>query len=268
MKTIQKGFIVPLLLIIAAILLAGGGAYFYTQTKSENSPVTENVTLPQATSTAQTTNSKVPTMTDTSAPVIETKYTTDFNQTTNPDGSATLQQLVFVSPSKNRIAVPTNVALQISGAIRFLKTGQRGGQDLAPILISNPINQDQLILTTTSEGGLNSSGVVGRYSFLNYVYSYDLRTNELNLLATSTYKSDVTITLETIGSKSSKVILVYVSGSPGPCASPWLAPSDRYAYLDMNNLDAGLQPYVVPAEKIKLEQANDVKCRQNIDLYN
>lgn len=54
MKTTQRGFIVPLLLIIAAILLAGGGAYFYTQTKSENSPVTENVTLPQATSTAPT----------------------------------------------------------------------------------------------------------------------------------------------------------------------------------------------------------------------
>jgi len=59
MKTTQRGFIIPLLLIIAAIFLTGGGAYFYTQTKSENPAVTEDVTLPQATSTAQTQKSLV-----------------------------------------------------------------------------------------------------------------------------------------------------------------------------------------------------------------
>jgi hypothetical protein len=60
MKTTQRGFIVPLLLIIVAILLAGGGAYFYTQTKSENPLVTENVILPQATSTVPTTSQTAP----------------------------------------------------------------------------------------------------------------------------------------------------------------------------------------------------------------
>lgn len=60
MKTTQKGFIVPLLILIVAVLLVGGGAYFYTQNKSENPPVTKNVTLPQATSTAPAANQTAP----------------------------------------------------------------------------------------------------------------------------------------------------------------------------------------------------------------
>jgi hypothetical protein len=50
----KKGFIAPLILIIVAVLVLGGGAYVYTQQKPINPPVTENVALPQATSTAQT----------------------------------------------------------------------------------------------------------------------------------------------------------------------------------------------------------------------
>lgn len=60
MENLQKGFIVPLLLALIALLLIGGGAYVYTQKKQENPPVMENVTLPQATSTAQTSNSQTP----------------------------------------------------------------------------------------------------------------------------------------------------------------------------------------------------------------
>ena len=52
MKTIQRGFIVPLLLVIIALLLAGGGAYVYTQIKQVNPGVTGG--LPIATSTTGT----------------------------------------------------------------------------------------------------------------------------------------------------------------------------------------------------------------------
>lgn len=50
----KKGFIAPLLLILVAILVFGGGAYTYVQNKQINQPVT----VPQATSTAQTSDSQ------------------------------------------------------------------------------------------------------------------------------------------------------------------------------------------------------------------
>jgi|CXWL01.1.fsa_nt_gi hypothetical protein len=54
----QKGFILPLLLIVIAILFVSGGVYVYTQKYQNTEPVTNNVTLSQATSTAQNINSK------------------------------------------------------------------------------------------------------------------------------------------------------------------------------------------------------------------
>lgn len=51
MKTIQRGFIVPLLLVIIALLLAGGGTYLYTQKKSANPPT--NFVPPTATHATQ-----------------------------------------------------------------------------------------------------------------------------------------------------------------------------------------------------------------------
>jgi hypothetical protein len=59
MKTIQKGFIAPLILIIIAILVIGGGAYVYTQQKQANPLATENVALPQATSTTPATSQTI-----------------------------------------------------------------------------------------------------------------------------------------------------------------------------------------------------------------
>ncbi|MFA6503222.1 MAG: hypothetical protein WCT45_03150 [Candidatus Paceibacterota bacterium] len=44
MKTIQRGFIVPLLLVIIAAMLLGGGAYLYTQTKQSDSSVSGSTT--------------------------------------------------------------------------------------------------------------------------------------------------------------------------------------------------------------------------------
>lgn len=44
MKTIQKGFVTPLLLAIIGILLIGGGAYVYMQQKSANQPEVANQT--------------------------------------------------------------------------------------------------------------------------------------------------------------------------------------------------------------------------------
>lgn len=64
MKTTQKGFIIPLLLIIVAILLAGGGAYIYTNSeftleeKGTPDSANKDVALPQATTTAQTSNTQ------------------------------------------------------------------------------------------------------------------------------------------------------------------------------------------------------------------
>lgn len=54
MKTTPRGFIVPILLVIIALVFASGGAYVYTQNKQANPLVSENTSLPMATSTTQT----------------------------------------------------------------------------------------------------------------------------------------------------------------------------------------------------------------------
>lgn len=48
-----KGLIAPLLLALIAIFLIGGGTYVYLQKNQGNQPVIGDVTLPEATSTAQ-----------------------------------------------------------------------------------------------------------------------------------------------------------------------------------------------------------------------
>lgn len=58
MKTSQKGFIGTLLLIIIALVLVGGGTYVYMQTKQASWPAIGNVTLSQATSSMQATDSQ------------------------------------------------------------------------------------------------------------------------------------------------------------------------------------------------------------------
>lgn len=85
MKTRQKGFIAPLVLTIVAILVLGGGAYVYLQQKQANPPATENVTLPQATSTIPATNQ--------TAPVVQTtnSQTADWKTYTNAQHGYTIQ---------------------------------------------------------------------------------------------------------------------------------------------------------------------------------
>jgi len=58
MKNSHKGFALPLILAIIALLLAGG-AYAYLQKNQTNQPVSGNVASQQATSTAQTSDSKI-----------------------------------------------------------------------------------------------------------------------------------------------------------------------------------------------------------------
>lgn len=140
MKTTQKGFIVPLLLIIVAILLAGGGAYFYTQTKSENPPVVEDVGLPQATSTTQTTSQ--------TAPVAQTSnsQTIDWKTYTNTQYGF---QLDYINGTK----LPDHMYGPDDNAIRFQPVGAKenatdsyvinvmtgGGQDYCNVRSVRPV---------------------------------------------------------------------------------------------------------------------------------
>jgi hypothetical protein len=104
MKTTQKGFIAPLILIIIAIVILGGGAYVYTQQKQANPLATENVTLPQATSTAPTTN-----------------------QTTSPAQTNDVAGIAVTSPKPNELVkLPITVQGQINGNGWVANEGETG----------------------------------------------------------------------------------------------------------------------------------------------
>lgn len=237
-------------LILIALLLVGGGAYAYVQTKQEVRSLPED-------SSADT------------LPIVEMGYYTyDYNDTIGLDGAVKSKQLVFVSPSKTQIVVPTDIAIKISLPIRFQETGQRDGENLnTGILATHPANQNQIILATHAARA-NSSGTASGVRMLNRIYSYDIRTNKLNLLNTSgeDTSGEVDRELIIIASQSSKVILFsHTLGTGGPCTNVWLNTPDRYTYLDMRNLDVGLQPYVIPTTKIQEETAIQEKCVQNLD---
>jgi hypothetical protein len=270
MKNPHRGFIVPLLLIIVALLVVGGGAYFYVHNKQANQPITASLTT-QATSQTQTSNQTSPTTqsvntisvttieaTSTAqqdvSPIIETGYTKDYANTTPG-------QLVLLSPSGNQVVISKNVAAQISTQGR---TSWAGEELTDGLMVVNPLNKNQIILSTQEADANNPVG--GDYSLVDRIYSYDLDTNELKLLATTEDKSQPDIELAIIGSQSSKVIFIsHTVGTGGPCESAWSRDADLYTYLDLNNLGAGFQKYVVPADKVQEGKADDAKCEQDLN---
>lgn len=236
----QRGFIIPLLLIIVALLLVGGGTYLYTQTKlAAVSPATQ-ATTNVASSIAQISE----------PPIIETTlYVSDYKETTG-------SELVFLSSSspQDRIVIPANIVAKISSNGQFLTNGQ---------LVINPANTKQVIFTTRTIDS-NNPIATGDYSFINRIYSYDLDTNELKVLTTTEDKIVADRELIILGTQSSKVILLSHTSGKSVCGGMfWLDSPDRYTSLDMNNIGAGLQSYIVSAAKIKQEQSNEVGCPGN-----
>ncbi len=242
------------LLILIALLLIGGGTYVYIQEKQATQ------TLTQTTSTAQSLNSQTATTTDAS-PILEPiVYPTDYHYMPGAE-------LVFIpsSASKDRIVIPPNIATKIMGS----------GQSLTDeSAVVNPINPNQIILST-NEGDVQSPikyvnstvtdpSWAGYFPFINRIYSYDLGTKELTLLSTSEDKSNPVLELIVIGTQSSRIILGAHRQGVDTCGGLlWLESADRYTYLDMNNIDAGLRPYVIPADKIEQEKSNEVGCPGN-----
>ncbi len=276
MKNSQKGFVLPLLLIIAALLLIGGGAYVYMQKKQVNLPVDGTAVFPQASSTEQTSNpidqSSPPdfdptggnsSQDDSAITVGESTF-----EATSSDGIIEMgygvgynaeNQLFFVSSSGNRIIVATDTAMKISAAERPVWKGE----DITTgLLVVNPLSSNQIILSTHE---YTSDAVQNSYSMVNRIYSYDLDTGELKLLATIEDKAHADRELVIIGSQSSKIIFFsHTNGTGGPCENKWSQDADRYIYLDLNDINAGLQTYVVPADKVQEGKISDEECQQDI----
>jgi len=223
---------IPFLALIA-ILFIGGGIYMYAQRNQANQPAAES---PAA----------QPISTDTS-PILEpVRYSTDYNYM---PGS----ELVFLLSSnpKDRIVIPPTIATKIMDNGQFL-TGQ--------FVVVNPVNARQVILST-HEDDVDGDSWAGDFSFINRIYSYDITTNELTLLATSEDTSHPIRELMAIGTQSSKVIFYAHTQGVDTCGGLfWTGSADRYTYLDMNNIGAGLRPYIVPANKIQQESSNDAGC--------
>lgn len=136
MKTIQRGFIVPLLLVVIALLLLGGGAYVFTQKKSANPPVTGS--LPVATSTAQTSVSQTVsgtsvtlTTTDICSPLLNDETTLLFIDTNNKTWKVDYQNASFSEYSYTTGKVQGTDGLLKTTLQDWLKSLYRVGQPQA-----------------------------------------------------------------------------------------------------------------------------------------
>lgn len=91
----------------------------------------------------------------------------------------------------------------------------------------------------------------------NKIYSYNLETGDLNLI----YEEQEFHILRTMGIEGSKLILMVdrIDNSPGPCFAIWADWND-FKYLELSDINAGLQNYTVPSYQIEIAKEEQTEC--------
>ncbi len=121
----------------------------------------------------------------------------------------------------------------------------------------SPANENVIFLSTS----------VDAYNLktphLNKIYSYNIKTGEI----TELYEEKVTNDrlLRTMGIEGSKLILMVdmIDNSPGPCFSIW-AHWDDFEYLELSDVNAGLESYKVPAYQVNEGRKESEKCEEQM----
>lgn len=113
----------------------------------------------------------------------------------------------------------------------------------------HPTNPDIVFISTGDWSDATRS--------INKIYSYNIKTGEIMQLHEE-YEGRL---LRTMGMDGSKLILMYdgIDNSPGPCFSAWVN-WESFGYLELADIDGGLQKYTVPEYQVKIGKAEQEKC--------
>ena len=128
----------------------------------------------------------------------------------------------------------------------------------API---SPFNEDVVYLAT------DQSDIMGDTT--NKIYSYNKETGELNeLYSESQDYQTAGRNIRILAIQGTKLILWVepVDNSPGPCASIWCSPgAGGYQYLELSDIQNGLQKYEVPEYKQANCEADFEECMATLE---
>lgn len=123
----------------------------------------------------------------------------------------------------------------------------------------HPTNADIILISTSG----NTSGKWPDLKSTNKIYSYDIKTDAIIQL----YEEHEDRTLRTMGMDGSKLVLMYnpIDNSPGPCFSIW-ADWESFGYLELADIQSGLQPYTVPDYQVEIGKAEQEKCIEEMEF--
>lgn len=114
----------------------------------------------------------------------------------------------------------------------------------------HPTNPDIIFISTSAEWSEDMKST-------NKIYSYNIKTGEITQL----YEEHESRLLRTMGMDGSKLVLMYdrIDNSPGPCFSVW-ADWKSFGYLELADINSGLQPYTVPDYQVEIGKEEQEKC--------
>lgn len=141
--------------------------------------------------------------------------------------------------------------------------------------IKNVIDKEQISLTNSdSPVDPHNSKLIYISGFqqdapaqklVNKIYSLNLATSELKEIFShqdTPEEHKIGVTLRIIGREESKIIVKSdnIDNPPGDCDSDWIDPQASLSYLDLDEVNKGLQKYTVPKERVAQAEKEKQKC--------
>lgn len=131
---------------------------------------------------------------------------------------------------------------------------------------SHPENSDMFFFSTQDYEDKDSFTTVDR------IYAYDLKSSKLikilekQNISKLDSENDMDPSFFLIGMEGSKLIVLHsgIDNDHLPCPSVWNT-EYQYSFLELANIQAGFQPYIVPAYKLQEHKKEVEKCIEEFE---
>ncbi len=201
-------------------------------------------------------------------------YTHEFLYKNDETGLVVGQQLIFVSPEGTTSTIPLPIATKISIGARIYATGTYAanmGEDITSFDMPLSPDEKNVIYFSTFEPlqPYTATGEINNDIIVNRIYVYNVVANTLKEI----YKEQNTSSApegakmwRTVGIDGTKIIILYdhMGNSPGPCWRVFYNDVGNLAYIDIENLSAGLQSYTVGQDRIDADKAESEDCETEL----